>query len=155
MPGFMGLGRHHERRRRVEVRERLRRFVLRIESLEGRQLLAADAPLVPGTLLVNNPTFQEGITVAGPIATFSDSDPAAQPGDFAATIDWGDGTAAKPDITVGVVTQPGGAGMPFNVAPATSAPHLYNDEGVFTVKVMIVDLQGRNDPGGSTATVTG
>ena len=37
------------------------------------------------------------------VATFTDTNPQAVAGDFAATIAWGDGTSAAPDVTHGTV----------------------------------------------------
>jgi hypothetical protein len=67
---------------------------------------------------------------SGPVAVFSDPDRAAFPGDFSATIDWGDGTA-----TQGTITQPGGPGNVF----AVSGTKTYNQEGIFRVTVLVID----------------
>ena len=54
---------------------------------------------------------------SGPVAVFTDANPAAPASDFTATIDWGDGTSP----TVGTITQPGGVGTVFTV----SGSHTY------------------------------
>ncbi|HEX3526440.1 MAG TPA: IPTL-CTERM sorting domain-containing protein [Thermoanaerobaculia bacterium] len=73
------------------------------------------------------------------VATFTDDNPNAGPGDFTATIDWGDGTGTTPG-TIG-----------FSSAAFTViGQHTYADEGSFTVTVTISDVS----PGTGTATAT-
>jgi hypothetical protein len=87
------------------------------------------------------------------VAFFTDADPNGQAADYAASIDWGDGT----QVVTGTITQPGGAGTPFFV----DFMHAYNSTGTFTVHVHITDMGGLSDNGGafadavSTATVVG
>jgi hypothetical protein len=62
--------------------------------------------------LFGNPTFllpsivEAGIPVTGLIATFSDSDPSLTLSDFAALVDWGDGTPQSAGV-VGIGSQAG------------------------------------------------
>jgi hypothetical protein len=74
-------------------------------------------------------TATEGASFAGTVATFADPDTAATAAEYAATIDWGDGSAT----TSGVIT--GGAGS-FNV----SGTHTYTEEGGYRVTVTISDV---------------
>ncbi len=101
-----------------------------------------DAPL-SGTSVTFSPT--EGLAFTGTVATFTDANPGAQAGDYAVSIDWGDGTPGHPDLSPGTVSQPGGPGTPF----AVSGTHTYAQEGTYLpVSVTITD-------GGSSAgTVT-
>jgi hypothetical protein len=75
----------------------------------------------------------------GFVATFSDDNPAASPGDFNATIDWGDGSPPTPGTIV--IDDPN-----FGVIGA----HTYADEGSYTVTITIMD----NAPGTGYATTT-
>jgi hypothetical protein len=83
------------------------------------------------------------------VASFSDADSSAATGDFAATIDWGDGTTP----TVGTILQPGGTGTAFLV----NGGHTYSKSlgSPYTVTVTIRDLNGGNTlVTTTTATVT-
>ncbi len=86
----------------------------------------------------------EGHLYSGPVAAFSDSDTTKTATDFAATINWGDGSAAS----AGTVT--GGLGS-FNVA----GMHTYDDEqsATFTVTVTEVTAPNRTASGTGTAIV--
>jgi len=78
-------------------------------------------------------------TFSGTIATFDDDgNPFNVPGDFTATIDWGDGTT-----TSGTVT---GSGDDF----AVNGSHTYTTTGIDVVKVTLTD----DAPGTATATAT-
>ncbi len=81
----------------------------------------------------------EGGAFSGAVATFSDSDSSAPASDFAAIIDWGDGTT-----TAGTV---GGSGPNLTV----SGSHAYIEDGSFTATVTLSD----DNPGTATGTVTG
>jgi hypothetical protein len=96
----------------------------------------ADAVLSPISVTAS---ATEGLPFAGAAAKFADADPGAVVGDHVATIDWGDGTAPTP----GAITQPGGKGTPFFVAPLFA--HIYPEEGTFTTRVTVVDLDGGAD----------
>jgi hypothetical protein len=73
----------------------------------------------------------EGTPFSAPVARFTDPDPQATADEYAATIDWGDGTPA----TIGAVTQPGGPGTPFTVV----GDHVYAEELGYTPTVTITD----------------
>jgi SdrD B-like domain/PKD domain len=85
----------------------------------------------------------EGAPVSGTVATFTDPDPTATAGEYAAVIDWGDGTPGNPDTSTGTVSGP--TGGPFTV----TSTHTYADEGSYPVKVTITDT----DNAFNTATV--
>jgi fibronectin-binding autotransporter adhesin len=71
------------------------------------------------------------------VATFTDGNPLAKPGDFTATVDWGDGTTGPATIDA----RPGGG---FRVTGTTT----YKNPDSYPVSVSIADV------GGSTATAT-
>jgi hypothetical protein len=79
-----------------------------------------------------------GVLFTGAIATLTDTDPTAQPGDFTTTISWGDGSTSP-----GVVTADGKS--LFTV----TGPHTYAQEGPYTIAVTIIE------PGGTPATAEG
>jgi choice-of-anchor C domain-containing protein len=68
-----------------------------------------------------------------PVATFTDSYPAAPLGNFSATVNWGDGTSSA-----GIITQPGGSGTTF----AVSGTHTYTAHGTYTVGVTVNSIAG-------------
>lgn len=112
----------------------------------GACLLLATPVLSLATTITATPqnfSLAEGATfdsvIDGPVAIFSDDNPAAAASDFNATIDWGDGSPLATGTIVVNDTQ-------FSVL----GTHVYADEGVFTVTVTIND----NPPGAGTATVT-
>jgi uncharacterized repeat protein (TIGR01451 family) len=72
------------------------------------------------------------------VATFTDSNAAATPASFSATINWGDATTSTGTIT--------GNAQPFSVIGS----HTYATFGTFTVTVTISDVS----PGTGTTTVT-
>lgn len=96
------------------------------------------ATVTEGDALSGSPvTFhaQAGVAVTTTVATFTDALSAAVPGDFTATIDWGDGT-----VSAGTIA--GGAGS-FQV----SGTHTYAATGNFSVTVTLSD----DAPGTATA----
>ncbi len=97
--------------------------------------LSADAPLsATGTSLnATQGTRLVGVTVA----QFTDGNPGPAPGDFGATIDWGDGT-----IDAGTVQQQSGGTF------AVLGSHTYAKPGNFSVTVYVADV------GGSTASAS-
>ncbi|MDB5351015.1 MAG: hypothetical protein JWN86_2262 [Planctomycetota bacterium] len=116
----------------------------------GSQTVAHSVAVVADAALVVSPTqpivnLTEGRQSTGTVASFTDANPAAPVGDFAATIDWGDGTPRS----TGTISQPGGAGSAFLV----TGTHTYADAGVdggvghFPIIVYVTDQ------GGSTLTV--
>jgi PKD repeat protein len=74
-----------------------------------------------------------GQPITSPVAAFTDPDRTSLPGDFRATIDWGDGAATLASII------PGPPGR-FFVAGA----HQYFDIGTYPLKVTITDLKGHS-----------
>ena len=97
----------------------------------------SDDDTLAGTSITASST--EGATFSGTVATFTDTTYAGNvPGDFAANIDWGDGTT-----TAGAVT--GSAGS-FTV----SGSHSYAEEGMKTATVVLSD----DSPGTATGTAT-
>jgi uncharacterized repeat protein (TIGR01451 family) len=102
---------------------------------EGTATVAeADALTGAGTTI----SAVQGQSFSGTVGTFTDSNTAAAVGDFAATIDWGDGTT-----TAGTVS--GSAGS-FTVG----GTHTYASAGSFTVTTVLAD----DAPGTATATAT-
>src|SRR5262249_18283394 len=93
----------------------------------------------PITAIGKGVTATEGVTFDGQVATFTDSDTSANASEYAATIDWGDGTPT----TTGAIS--GDAGS-FTVAGS----HVYADEGSKTVTITIADA----DNAANTAVVT-
>ena len=75
----------------------------------------------------------EGSSSTTTVASFTDPDPLAEPGDFVATINWGDGTSS-PDATI---TQPG-SGTPFDV----EGTHVYTEEGKYLISISVSDAAG-------------
>jgi hypothetical protein len=82
----------------------------------------------------------EPAAVSGTVATFTDPDPSAQPGDYTASIDWGDGGAPS----AGTVSGPQGGSF------TVTGSHSYSDEGNYTITVTITDTTNA----ANSATVT-
>jgi hypothetical protein len=102
----------------------------------------ADAPL---TATATPFVPLQGVPFSGTrVATFVDANPLGQIGDFAATINWGDGTTSS-----GTVTQPGGVGTAF----AVTGTHTYATPGTDTVSATIVDDGGQSATASFTVTV--
>jgi hypothetical protein len=100
-------------------------------------LLATEADVLgdgPTTPVVT----QEGAAFSGHVAVFTDTNLANVAGDFAATIDWGDGSPTD----TGTVS--GGNGL-FTV----NGNHTYAEENVYNLKVTLVDT---DDDGSGLAT---
>ncbi|TMC46746.1 MAG: hypothetical protein E6J20_20675 [Chloroflexi bacterium] len=81
----------------------------------------------PITVAAVNIGAVEGQPFNGVVATLSDADLNATPSEYAATIDWGDGTS----LSTGTI-----AGW------SVSGEHLYLEEGTYTASVNIRDLDG-------------
>jgi hypothetical protein len=94
----------------------------------------ADAALAP----VASPPLSavEGAPLTGQVASFTDANPAAVVSEYTATIFWGDGTSS-----LGVVTQPGGAG-----AFVVTGTHTYAEDTTglapYAVSTIITDDDG-------------
>ena len=91
--------------------------------------IVSDAAIVATGLVLPNPytpPIFEGKAFTGDVATLLDSNALATAGNFTVSIDWGDGTAAAPDITTGTVRQ--NTSGTFTV----SGSHTYAEEGTYT-----------------------
>ena len=77
----------------------------------------------------------EGSLFSGVVAYFTAADASAVPGDFTASIDWGDG------VTTLVATVKD-AGETFSVSGA----HIFFDEGIYVVRVKVTRTDGSGDP---------
>jgi hypothetical protein len=73
----------------------------------------------------------EGQAFSGTVATFSDADPRGSFSDYAATVDWGDGTASTVGLTGGNAALGG-----FDV----TGSHTYLEEGAYTITVSVSDI---------------
>jgi hypothetical protein len=104
-------------------------------------LAISEAPI---TAAGTTSSATEGGAFTATVATFSDADPAATAAEYAATIDWGDGSTAPGTIA-------GSAGS-FSVSGA----HTYAEEETWAVKVMITDTDNPSSSAtaGSTVVVT-
>jgi hypothetical protein len=86
----------------------------------------ADAPLTGGGRIV---AAVEGKAASGVVAAFRDADPSGAPGDYTATIFWGDGSKQSP----GQVARDGTGGF------TVSGSHTYGESGAYSIKVSIRD----------------
>jgi hypothetical protein len=100
----------------------------------------SDAALTAGSEVNLTPNTGAAITNTK-VGSFTDANPTAPVGDFTASINWGDGTAA----TAGTITQPDGVGTAFDVL----GTHAYAVAGDYTITIHVTDA------GGSTVTLTG
>jgi len=112
-----------------------------------------DAPLVAGPIVALTPT--EGVPLTNvKLATFTDTDPGGKLGEYTiVSIDWGDGTVdvAPVNGTAGTVTQPGGAGNPFEV----HGTHTYTAPGKYAMSIVVRDVEDIHSPlSGTRAQVT-
>ena len=102
------------------------------ESGEAQGNLAVSAPTLHGAF--SGFTAYVGIPYTGPVATFTDDAPDLNLKDYAATINWGDGTT-----TAGAISQSNSAGQGYIVSDAGA--HVYKKattgQTSFVVTVMI------------------
>jgi streptogramin lyase len=114
-------------------------------TMASSTALVAEAPLLASAVPVS---ATEGAVVrAGTlVATFIDTGGAHPVGDYAANINWGDGTAAGS----AVIVLSGG-----NFQVASAAPHIYKLPGTFTILVTIQDLDPQNLMAAVGTTVSG
>lgn len=84
-------------------------------------------------------TTTESTSVTASVATFTDADPTATAADYTANIDWGDGTSST-----GVITATTGF--------AVSGTHDYPEEGTYTIKVTIVDVDDSSNSATTSST---
>lgn len=114
--------------------------VITLRFLAAAVFLAASARQAGATTIFPSPinldfTVAERSAFSGAVAVFEDSNSAAGPGDFVATIDWGDGSS----LTLGTIV--------FSSAAFTVlGSHTYMDEGPFTVTVTIADFPPPSTP---------
>lgn len=94
-------------------------------------------PITVNPVTLSPETTNSSFTV--PVATFTTGNPAATPGQFTASINWGDTTSSA-----GAITQPGGAGTTFDVG----GTHTYTSHGSYTVGVTV------DGPNGATDSIT-
>ncbi len=106
------------------------------DTNQGPALDNVSFTAVPDTISASPATIAAQTTATSftvPVATFTDSYPAAPLGNFTATIDWGDGSTSG-----GTITQPGGTGTTF----AVSGTHSYAAHGTYTVGVTVNSIAG-------------
>ncbi|HVX64855.1 MAG TPA: TIGR03118 family protein [Pirellulales bacterium] len=96
-----------------------------------------------GAISLASPGFSatEGAAFSGAVAAFTDGDGNANPGLYATTINWGDGTLANGTVSYN------GAG--FNVSGA----HTYAEEGPYNVTVTVHDSDGASATSSASVTV--
>ena len=115
-----------------------------IRVLAAGFFLAVAARPALATVITASPvnfSASEQSLFSGTVATFTDDNPAAAPGDFVAVIDWGDGSPSS----FGTIVDTTGSG-----AFAVSGQHTYDDEGTFSATVSISE----QEPGTGFASVT-
>src|SRR5207245_5200173 len=100
-----------------------------------------DAP----STVASDVTIAEGAAFSGTVATISDADPTAQASEYAASIDWGDGSSSAGTVT-----------GPVSGQLDVSSRHTWADEGSHALQVTITDTDnsGADMLAGATATVT-
>lgn len=108
-------------------------------AVVGELTVAADQKITASGTSVS---ATEGSSFSGAVATFSDPDPTAQPSDYTATINWGDGTT-----TTGTI---GGSPSNFTV----SGTHTYAEEGSSSITVTITDTDNPSNTATATSTAT-
>jgi hypothetical protein len=125
---------------------------IRVVDVGGASSTAAstatvqDAPLVAGTITVPAQTENNGFTNLA-VATFEDQDPNGVPGDYNATIVWGDGSAPTTGTVQAHGIDPATGFASFTVL-GTHAPYSdgknygYGEEGTYSVSVLITDTDG-------------
>lgn len=104
----------------------------------ARTATIADAPLSAAGI---DFSATKGTTFTTTVATFGDANSLAKPGDFSATISWGDGTSAAGTITA----VPGGF--------AVAGTHTYAATGALRFTVAIHDIGGNQISAAATASV--
>ena len=114
----------------------------------GDPATVSDAPLTMNGGGINT---TEGLSLTGPVATFTDANPGAPLSDFAATIIWGDG-----QTTTGTVIHDPYVPDQFDVLgydPTTGMGHAYDEEGTYTGSVEVDDVGGSVAVAGISASV--
>ncbi len=95
----------------------------------ARTSVVADAPLDGAGARIVAPTRRRFSAI---VAKFADEDPGGAPGDYSATINWGDGHSSR-----GVVLRLGG-GARFIVVGS----HFYSRDGSHSVTTVVTDMAG-------------
>src|SRR5262249_6440950 len=111
-------------------------------SFGGSQAVAPDPPPVVTPVPIAAAQSQP---FTGPIATFTTSDPLLQPGDFLASVHWGDGSLLELANVKPRVGSPG-----FEV----DATHSFAQAGDYALTVTVVDVNGGTSAVQSVAHVT-
>ncbi|HEX6489428.1 MAG TPA: S53 family peptidase [Candidatus Dormibacteraeota bacterium] len=106
----------------------------------GRTFVVGEECTPPAGKLALKPTA-EGQSFTGGVATFTDKRTADQASEFAATIDWGDGTTSAGTVT-------GGNGS-FTVSGA----HSWSDEGPMSVSVSLEQVDDPHRPAGVASSI--
>ncbi len=123
------------------------RLHLLAAGTHGRGMWVIPIPLSHLTLHLPSHGFTEGMGLTNyTVAEFTDSTPGAAPGDFTATVTWGDGGYTLFPAWGSIV--PKGNGVFALVVPYTA----YNEEGNYTLSVQISDSSG--DTLSTSVTVT-
>jgi sugar lactone lactonase YvrE len=99
----------------------------------------ADSPLGASAAVLN---ATAGVELRGQVGSFADADPAGKPGDYTATIDWGDGQSSAGTV------QPAPAG-----GLAIVGDHTYLRHGSYPVTVTVIDAGGSSSIAQATADV--
>jgi hypothetical protein len=111
----------------------------------GVTITVLDAPLnAEGIEIAAVEGSATSIPAGAVVATFTDADPLGNAADYAAVINWGNGSVGPGAIVPGT-------GSTFNVI--TAGGFTYHEEGKFNVVVTITDVGGATATAGSTATV--
>jgi len=124
------------------------------ETTISNTVYVADAPLTVSAATLSG-TVTSGQTFTGVVGSFTDADPNGQPGDYVATVNWGDGTPADSNTSI-VANGSGG----FNII----GTHTYGASGTFAIQVAVQDGDPERAsssgsitvaaPGGGSGTVT-
>jgi RHS repeat-associated protein len=101
-------------------------------------------------LTVVGTTFEaeRGLSITGPVASFTDYGGLKPLNQYTATIDWGDG-----QMTAGVIGGPNMIGKIDRNSTNVSGTHTYTQLGTFTIQVTVKESQGPKDKTTSTAVV--
>ena len=101
-------------------------------------LAISEAPI---TAAGTSSSATEGGSFTATVATFTDADPAGTAAEYAATIDWGDGSSGPGTIA--------GSAAGFSV----TATHTYAEEGTFAITVTITDIDNASSSATAHSTV--
>ena len=91
----------------------------------------ADAPLTGHSLSLK---LLSGVGQSTTVARFTDADPGGQPGDYQASINWGDHSPADTNVTITPAAGPADAS-----SFAVSASHAYAATGTYTITTTLTD----------------